>query len=520
MPGLTIINISLLAAMLLLGLIVGWILRARRCGREKIAVSAGWQAQMDSQQSEHDRLAGQNKSLMEQISQYQASNKDTVSRARELSVSVKEVTEGRDELQRQLKDVRRNLEIAIAKRDRVQNDLAKREAMNEAGSEELRKRDEKILKLNSALQDWQDRVPPLVARFRERDEAANQLDGELREAQQRIAELEESSGAGSTRMEPADAESLPPDLAASNEPHDDTAATEITRLHGHLADGGHDVGHTDSTLLQRHLPDAGPEFVDDLTAEASHEHPADSDGNSDAEAAPEAAADDDPGDAAVADRYFDPGDTSVLPADPDEDAGEETNLVAVDDAEHDKEGTDEPDTGLADDPVADPEAAGDDAGDDGDKDDSDDDNDDSHDVPEDDSGSAGDGDWASDTRVELTSGNWWEHVPEPVNQDPNAALQEGHDDTQDPAAGLHAAGYQTAANEHHDDLKQIKGVGPSIEKTLNDLGICRFNQIAEISEYDIDRVAQHLRGFRSRIYREDWIGQARSLHYQKNNDPN
>ena len=38
-----------------------------------------------------------------------------------------------------------------------------------------------------------------------------------------------------------------------------------------------------------------------------------------------------------------------------------------------------------------------------------------------------------------------------------------------------------------------------------------------MSEYDIDRVAQQLKGFRSRIYREDWIGQARDLQYEKNN---
>lgn len=62
-----------------------------------------------------------------------------------------------------------------------------------------------------------------------------------------------------------------------------------------------------------------------------------------------------------------------------------------------------------------------------------------------------------------------------------------------------------------DDLKQIKGVGPAIEKTLNEVGIHRLQQIAEMSEYDIDRVAQRLKGFRSRIYREDWIGQARDL---------
>jgi predicted flap endonuclease-1-like 5' DNA nuclease len=63
-----------------------------------------------------------------------------------------------------------------------------------------------------------------------------------------------------------------------------------------------------------------------------------------------------------------------------------------------------------------------------------------------------------------------------------------------------------------DDLKQIKGIGPAIEKTLNEIGIFRFQQIAEMSEYDIDRVARRLKGFHSRIYREDWIGQARELN--------
>lgn len=65
-----------------------------------------------------------------------------------------------------------------------------------------------------------------------------------------------------------------------------------------------------------------------------------------------------------------------------------------------------------------------------------------------------------------------------------------------------------------DDLKRIKGVGPAIEKTLNELGIFRLSQIAAMSEYDIDRVASRLKGFRSRIYREDWIGQARDLEDQ------
>jgi NADH-quinone oxidoreductase subunit E len=74
---------------------------------------------------------------------------------------------------------------------------------------------------------------------------------------------------------------------------------------------------------------------------------------------------------------------------------------------------------------------------------------------------------------------------------------------------------EPVAADDKDDLKRIKGVGPAIEKTLNELGIFSFDQIAEMSEYEIDRVAQRLKGFRSRIYRQDWIGQARDLQYQK-----
>ena len=66
-----------------------------------------------------------------------------------------------------------------------------------------------------------------------------------------------------------------------------------------------------------------------------------------------------------------------------------------------------------------------------------------------------------------------------------------------------------------DNLRLIKGIGPAIEKTLNELGIFRYHQIAEMTGYDIDRVAQRLKGFSSRIYREDWIGQARDLQLKK-----
>ena len=61
-----------------------------------------------------------------------------------------------------------------------------------------------------------------------------------------------------------------------------------------------------------------------------------------------------------------------------------------------------------------------------------------------------------------------------------------------------------------DDLKKINGIGPSIEKTLHELGIYHFRQIAQFTPDNVAWIDQRLR-FRGRIEREDWIGQARRL---------
>jgi predicted flap endonuclease-1-like 5' DNA nuclease len=187
----------------------------------------------------------------------------------------------------------------------------------------LQEKDEKIFHLSRELENWQNRLPPLIERFRERDAEAKQLDEELNSARARIDELERGDDAGATGIEPVDREQLGDELDASNDP------TSVSY-----------------TGLERVL------------------------------------------------------------------AGED--------------------------------AAG---------------------------------------SVEGKADN-----PEARNGE---------------AGGL------------RDNLRMIKGIGPTIEKTLNELGIFRFNQIAEMSEYDIYRVARRLKGFSTRIYREDWIGQARNLQLKQ-----
>jgi predicted flap endonuclease-1-like 5' DNA nuclease/cell fate (sporulation/competence/biofilm development) regulator YmcA (YheA/YmcA/DUF963 family) len=302
---------------MLIGIVVGWVFRGNRTTSEKVAINSGWQEQLAAQRGEHERLLEQNKSLMEQNSQYQASNKDAKMRASELSGALKEAFERRDELQRQIKEIRGNLEVAVNERDQLQS----RASDGLESDAAIKDRDDKIAQLSRELESWQDRLPPLIDRFRKRNEEAEQLEEELAAAHEHIAALESMVGSEQTRVEPVDADALGDDLNASNDPMEE----------------------------------------------------------------------------------------------------EQQDLVAAEDLVDDEE------------------------------------------------------------------------------SEANEA------DAADEVMDTHS----------RDNLKLIKGVGPAIEKTLNEMGIFRFNQIAEMSEYDIDRVAHRLKGFRSRIYREDWMGQARELQVQK-----
>ena len=66
-----------------------------------------------------------------------------------------------------------------------------------------------------------------------------------------------------------------------------------------------------------------------------------------------------------------------------------------------------------------------------------------------------------------------------------------------------------------DDLKDIVGIGKVFEHTLNELGIYTFEQIANFTTADIARVNAELNEFKGRMEQDDWIGQAKELHYKK-----
>ncbi len=66
-----------------------------------------------------------------------------------------------------------------------------------------------------------------------------------------------------------------------------------------------------------------------------------------------------------------------------------------------------------------------------------------------------------------------------------------------------------------DDLKLIVGVGPVLERMLQQLGITTYRQIARWTERDIDDFDARLPEFPGRIRRDTWVIQARALHHSK-----
>ena len=67
-----------------------------------------------------------------------------------------------------------------------------------------------------------------------------------------------------------------------------------------------------------------------------------------------------------------------------------------------------------------------------------------------------------------------------------------------------------------DDLKDIVGVGPFLERKLHSLGIYTFRQVSNFAKEDIDKVNEIIEFFPGRIERDNWVGQSEVFYEKKN----
>ena len=75
---------------------------------------------------------------------------------------------------------------------------------------------------------------------------------------------------------------------------------------------------------------------------------------------------------------------------------------------------------------------------------------------------------------------------------------------------------KVAKESEKDDLKQISGVGPFLETKLNNLGIYTFEQVSQFDTELMQIVNDAIEFFPGRVQRDDWVGQAKKFHAEKN----
>lgn len=73
-----------------------------------------------------------------------------------------------------------------------------------------------------------------------------------------------------------------------------------------------------------------------------------------------------------------------------------------------------------------------------------------------------------------------------------------------------------APEDAKDDLKKISGVGPAFEKKLNEAGITTYQQIIDMSEEEMDALAEKVSGVsKDKMIADDWKGQVKKLMEEK-----
>jgi molybdopterin-containing oxidoreductase family membrane subunit len=68
-----------------------------------------------------------------------------------------------------------------------------------------------------------------------------------------------------------------------------------------------------------------------------------------------------------------------------------------------------------------------------------------------------------------------------------------------------------ASPGQHNDLKAIKGIGPKLEKMLNELGIYTYEQVSRLTNKEYELIDQLLGSFQGRGRRDHWAEQAQEL---------
>lgn len=80
-----------------------------------------------------------------------------------------------------------------------------------------------------------------------------------------------------------------------------------------------------------------------------------------------------------------------------------------------------------------------------------------------------------------------------------------------PVGGTKPKALKAARKGVADDLKVIEGIGPALEKLLNEGGIFHIDQIAQWGAAEVEWMDGNLKGFKGRVTRDKWVAQAKLI---------
>ncbi|MEM7277619.1 MAG: hypothetical protein AAF385_05785 [Pseudomonadota bacterium] len=223
MPELSVAFGLIIGGSLLLGAIVGWLFRSLRAERQKMAISAEWSEELNALRNSEKRTNNARKELSaelakarHELSKYQqtrperlldlsavdeddgaerteddAKDDDAQPQTSELpeaqvaaesSADDEAVNTDLDELKAQLAD-------SYAKRDSLRQQLSAIIAKTREFTEAAKQKDEKIFALSRELETWQQRVPPLVERYKDLGHQNTAVLAELEAEKERAEKL-------------------------------------------------------------------------------------------------------------------------------------------------------------------------------------------------------------------------------------------------------------------------------------------------------------------------------------------
>lgn len=229
---------------LLVGLAAGWLLRARRSRHEKQAITETWREQLDIRDSEHKRLSEQNQSLMAQVHEMKSGSDQRVEELRAAQSSSEALGQRFEKLQQSHNRLTiRNQELEAASGQPSNGQSAR------------------IEWLESELAKWQERLPPLIEKFRERNADAERLERQLEEVEHRLRLHETQPSFDETRFDPVKPGDLEGIDDASNQPLLQVVANDAEPAEVRLTDLK-GIG----PAIDRTLKENGISTVDELLA--------------------------------------------------------------------------------------------------------------------------------------------------------------------------------------------------------------------------------------------------------------